>query len=49
MKKKQIKVILLKFLIRYCYSSIPLYDYYSYKNYINSNYKELIIKLFKKI
>ena len=33
----------------HCYSSISLYDDYSYKNYINSNYKELMNELFKKI
>jgi len=33
----------------HCYSSVPLYDDYSYKNYINNNYKELINELFEKI
>lgn len=32
----------------HCYSSIPLYDDYSYKKYINDNYKELIKELFQK-
>ena len=33
----------------HCYSSVPLYDDYYYKNYINKNYKELMVELFKKI
>jgi hypothetical protein len=31
----------------HCYSSIPLYDDYSYKNYINNNYNNLITELFE--
>ena len=33
----------------HCYNDISLYDDYSYKEYINSNYKELIGELFNKI